>query len=267
MSLPSTGDLPENPPPPPALSIEAEREVLRPVRSLVVPVALFLLTLITTTIAGADMMYLFRRDLAFTVDFERYLLLFQNPLLLVDGLLFSIPLLLILFAHEMGHFLACEYYQVDATYPYFIPFPTPIGTMGAFIRIRAPIANSTLSSPAGLVCARHTFRIAPNVPATSVSKNPSWKSYYAMRDSAVRATADVPRAFCVVTKRRCGAGAIRVASPISRRRTFGSFSSGGRSNSFDFRGRDERLFVSPHCGAADRIAADSDVARRGCAAR
>lgn len=138
MPLPSTGDLPENPPPP-ALSIEAEREVQRPVRSLVLPVALFLLTLITTTVAGADMMYLFRRDLAFTVDFERYLLLFQNPLLLIDGLLFSIPLLLILFAHEMGHFLACEYYQVDATYPYFIPFPTPIGTMGAFIRIRAPI--------------------------------------------------------------------------------------------------------------------------------
>ena len=85
------------------------------------------------------MMYLFRRDLAFTLDFERYGVILQNPGILAEGLIFSIPLLLILFAHEMGHFLACEYYQVDATYPYFIPFPTPIGTMGAFIRIRAPI--------------------------------------------------------------------------------------------------------------------------------
>jgi membrane-associated protease RseP (regulator of RpoE activity) len=105
----------------------------------VLPVVMLVLTLITTTIAGADMMYLFRRDLAYTIDGERYIILLQSPALLLDGLIFSIPLLLILFAHEMGHFLACEYYQVDATYPYFIPFPTPIGTMGAFIRIRAPI--------------------------------------------------------------------------------------------------------------------------------
>ncbi len=141
MPLPSTGEAPESPTPPPPLSDEAERSI-RPTantRNLVLPVALFCLTLATTTIAGADMMYLFRRDLAFTIDFERYLLLLQSPLLLVDGFLFSIPLLLILLAHEMGHFLACEYYQVDATYPYFIPFPTPIGTMGAFIRIHAPI--------------------------------------------------------------------------------------------------------------------------------
>jgi len=106
---------------------------------VILPVALFLLTLLSTTIAGADMMYLFRRDLPYTVDIERYLVLFQSPALLLEGLIFSVPLLLILFAHEMGHFLACEYYQVDATFPYFIPFPTPIGTMGAFIRIRAPI--------------------------------------------------------------------------------------------------------------------------------
>ncbi len=136
MPVPSTGDLPENPFPP--LSNEAGRAFRRS-RQVVLPIVMLVLTLITTTIAGADLMYLFRRDLAYTMDGERYLIILQSPALLLDGLIFSIPLLLILFAHEMGHFLACEYYQVDATYPYFIPFPTPIGTMGAFIRIRAPI--------------------------------------------------------------------------------------------------------------------------------
>ena len=106
---------------------------------MALPVLLFLLTLFSTTLAGADMMYLFQRDLAFTLDSDRYSMLLASPALLANGLIFSLPLLLILFAHEMGHFLACEYYEVDATYPYFIPFPTPIGTMGAFIRIRAPI--------------------------------------------------------------------------------------------------------------------------------
>jgi membrane-associated protease RseP (regulator of RpoE activity) len=132
----SDGNPTERPLPP--LSNEAER-AFRPSRQTVLPALLFMLTLATTTIAGADMMYLFRRDLPFTLDFDRYGMLLQSPSLLLEGFIFSIPLLLILFAHEMGHFLACEYYQVDATYPYFIPFPTPIGTMGAFIRIRAPI--------------------------------------------------------------------------------------------------------------------------------
>lgn len=136
MSLPSTGNSPETSLP--QLSNEAH-QAFRPSRQILLPVVLFLLTLATTTLAGADMMYLFRSDLAFTLDFERYGMLLQNPHYLIDGLIFSIPLLLILMAHEMGHFLACEYYHVDATFPYFIPFPTPIGTMGAFIRIRAPI--------------------------------------------------------------------------------------------------------------------------------
>ena len=110
-------------------------------RQLWLPILLLVLTSITTTLAGADMMYLFRRNLPFTMDGERYLLVLTSPQFWLEGVIFSAPLLLILFAHEMGHFLACEYYDVDATYPYFIPFPTPIGTMGAFIRIRAPILS------------------------------------------------------------------------------------------------------------------------------
>jgi membrane-associated protease RseP (regulator of RpoE activity) len=50
----------------------------------------------------------------------------------------------ILFAHEMGHYLMCRYYGIDASLPYFIPIPGPftlVGTMGAFIRIRGPFQH------------------------------------------------------------------------------------------------------------------------------
>ncbi len=46
-------------------------------------------------------------------------------------------------AHEMGHYLYCVRYGVYATLPFFIPFPSLIGTMGAFIRIRSPIRSRT----------------------------------------------------------------------------------------------------------------------------
>jgi membrane-associated protease RseP (regulator of RpoE activity) len=49
--------------------------------------------------------------------------------------------MIILSAHEMGHYLTCRYYGISATLPYFIPAPTIVGTMGAFIRIRSPIQH------------------------------------------------------------------------------------------------------------------------------
>jgi membrane-associated protease RseP (regulator of RpoE activity) len=77
------------------------------------------------------------------LDFEQYLNVFvmleARPLLLVDGLAFSITLMTILLAHELGHYFACRYYGIDASLPYFLPVPSPIGTLGAFIRIRSPI--------------------------------------------------------------------------------------------------------------------------------
>jgi membrane-associated protease RseP (regulator of RpoE activity) len=62
-----------------------------------------------------------------------------------DGARLVAGLLSILVAHEMGHYLAARYYRVDATLPFFIPFPVPglslVGTLGAFIRIRGPIPH------------------------------------------------------------------------------------------------------------------------------
>ena len=53
------------------------------------------------------------------------------------GLSYSIPLILILAAHEFGHYVYCRKHQVDASLPYFIPAPLPLtGTFGAVIKIR-----------------------------------------------------------------------------------------------------------------------------------
>jgi membrane-associated protease RseP (regulator of RpoE activity) len=56
---------------------------------------------------------------------------------------FVVAVMSILLAHEMGHYLACRWYRVDATLPFFIPAPYigPAYTLGAFIRIREPIPH------------------------------------------------------------------------------------------------------------------------------
>lgn len=66
-----------------------------------------------------------------------------HPVVLSQGLAFSVSLLTILTAHEMGHYLACRYYGVDATLPFFIPAPPLFlaGTFGAFIKMKSPIPS------------------------------------------------------------------------------------------------------------------------------
>ena len=67
-----------------------------------------------------------------------------DPAFLKDGLSFSVSLVFILLSHEMGHYVACRLYGVDATLPYFIPTPPlvgPAGTFGAVIRIKSPMPS------------------------------------------------------------------------------------------------------------------------------
>jgi membrane-associated protease RseP (regulator of RpoE activity) len=62
------------------------------------------------------------------------------PEVLSTGAVFSFTVLVILTAHEMGHYIACRWHGVEATLPYFIPMPfPPVGTFGAFIKMRSPI--------------------------------------------------------------------------------------------------------------------------------
>ncbi|MBP9663224.1 MAG: site-2 protease family protein [Pyrinomonadaceae bacterium] len=71
-------------------------------------------------------------------------LILSNWELLKYGLSFSASLLFILISHEIGHYIACRIYRVDATLPFFIPTPPmlgPAGTFGAFIKILSPMPS------------------------------------------------------------------------------------------------------------------------------
>ena len=102
---------------------------------------LFGLTLLTTTIVGVVLTQCFENNRPINLDdyFNVFGVLQTRPLLLLDGLAFSLTLMTILLAHELGHYFTCRHYGIDASLPYFLPFPSPIGTLGAFIRIRSPI--------------------------------------------------------------------------------------------------------------------------------
>jgi membrane-associated protease RseP (regulator of RpoE activity) len=93
-------------------------------------VVLLLLTVVSTTLAGV----------AFYVSFVSQLSrvpVIVNWTLVVRGLWYGGTLISILGAHEMGHYLLCRRYNVDASLPYFIPAPIIMtGTLGAVIRIR-----------------------------------------------------------------------------------------------------------------------------------
>ena len=95
---------------------------------------LFLLTIATTTLAGAE------HFAGFRADFGSRALDASTLQFVLNGLWYSASILAILGAHEFGHYYACRYYRVDASLPYFLPAPLPLtGTLGAFIRIHQAI--------------------------------------------------------------------------------------------------------------------------------
>jgi len=123
-------------------------------RPLALPLILFLLTLLSTLSVGAE----FARSYANGVEpystNDNVFLTMARPLwhpeLLVLGIPFSFTLMTILLSHELGHYFACRLNGIEATYPYFIPAPTIIGTFGAFIRIRSRIPNRRALLDVGL---------------------------------------------------------------------------------------------------------------------
>jgi membrane-associated protease RseP (regulator of RpoE activity) len=80
------------------------------------------------------------------------------------GWAYSVTILGILGCHEFGHYVMCRYYDVDASLPYFLPIPISLtGTLGAFIRIREPIATKRMFFDIGIAGPIAGFVVA--VPA------------------------------------------------------------------------------------------------------
>ncbi len=158
--LPSNGDRP----------LPYQVFVARPLRRRYWLHALLLVaTLFTTLAVGARLQHNFKRlhpAYATDPDFLPLFWALRQPSRLLLGVPFSLTLLGILLAHEMGHFLFCLRYRVRATLPFFLPAPTLIGTLGAFIRIRSPIPSRRALFDIGIAGPIAGFVVA--VPALAV---------------------------------------------------------------------------------------------------
>ena len=135
--------------------VETGPPLVRPRRRPLWPaLILFLLTVVSTLAVGAEFAQSYAQDREpFSGDQDPLSMMslpFRHPAELALGIPFSFTLLLILFAHEMGHYVACKIHGIDVSYPYFIPAPTLFGTFGAVIRIRSPIGTRRALFDVGL---------------------------------------------------------------------------------------------------------------------
>ncbi len=83
-------------------------------------IILFIATFISVTIAGST---------------------FYGGIDIIQGIQFALAVMFVLGSHEMGHFFASKRWGMKASLPYFIPFPTIIGTLGAIIKQRGVIKS------------------------------------------------------------------------------------------------------------------------------
>ncbi len=100
-------------------------------RSSRVNIILFILTVGSTMLVGAEFSTTFLKPGPMWLLFD----------VIYGFVFFSLPLLAILGIHEFGHYIVARRHAVKASFPFFIPVPFSIGTLGAFISLRDPIPN------------------------------------------------------------------------------------------------------------------------------
>ncbi len=131
---------------------EAGRQIIYLTQALNIPapstrtavnVVLFILTVLSMMLTGADVPASAMTPNASIFVMFKYIF---------TGWPFALSMMGILFAHEMGHYLACRYYKVPATLPFFIPAPliSPLGTLGAFISMRGIPKNKRVLFDVGI---------------------------------------------------------------------------------------------------------------------
>lgn len=118
-----------------------EQKKYREKNKYLLHIGLFLITFITTTLAGAQ--WISSSAGPYEISF------------LLKALPYSISILFFISCHEFGHYFAAKVHKVKATLPFYIPFP-PIpyflnfGTMGAVIRTRSPIHSKKVMFDIGV---------------------------------------------------------------------------------------------------------------------
>src|SRR5256885_2789718 len=101
---------------------------------------LFLATVVTVTVAGY---FLWTGGLGGSETLQAQFNRIVSPgaSSYVEAATFAVGLLAIIGLHEFGHKATTVYHKLDATFPYFIPGPPPIGTFGALISLKGPPTN------------------------------------------------------------------------------------------------------------------------------
>lgn len=104
-------------------------------------ILLFIITCFSTFFVGLtwSVSYTYSDELTRDSQFVPTPQVFSDPRVISLSFVYAAVLIVILLGHEMGHYLTCRYYRIEATLPFFIPAPTLIGTLGAFIKIKSPI--------------------------------------------------------------------------------------------------------------------------------
>ena len=117
----------------------------KPAARIYVNIILFILTVISMLLMGVEIP---PESLPADGSFPFSLLLLN----ILSGWPFALSMMGILFAHEMGHYVACRIYNVPATLPFFLPAPfiSPLGTLGAFIMMRGVPKNKRILFDVGV---------------------------------------------------------------------------------------------------------------------
>jgi membrane-associated protease RseP (regulator of RpoE activity) len=146
-------------------------------RTLLIQISLFVVTLIFTTLAGAEWMY------GGSFIYGRNPMGWQE---FYGGLNFSIPFLFILTCHEFGHYFTARYHKVKVSLPYYLPMwlgflpSISIGTMGAFIRLKEQVKSLTKTFDIGLAGPLAGFAVAILVIIYGFSNLPPKEHIYSI---------------------------------------------------------------------------------------